>query len=296
MILTRWDKFWVTVTLVIFFLYTLYWVNNIWDTIYRRLIVSIPPFPSAFWYYPVLPGIGDIIRFAGACLALLSVYLIWGPKPKPFLKVKKYVAVAIFFEVLYFLTLLRQNIISTFFSSTFPFINSFAYLVQNLLVLLLIVLSVKIWLYKESEGSSVLKWAGVAGFAYLLGIWFVNVFKWVSMGSSAGIGFLLSGTTSLGFLNSAITLSLALIFAAAGFVAYLKQKNSKLITRLIALSLIMVGLHFILFILYVAITNSWRFVFLTEFWPIPLLGLGISMLAHPKTVKTTQGANSTNKL
>jgi ABC-type polysaccharide/polyol phosphate export permease len=106
------------------------------------------------------------------------------------------------------------------------------------------------------------------------------------MAQSAGIEFLLGGTTSLGFFNSAITLSMALIFAAAGFIAYLKQTNSKLVTRLVALALIMVGLHFAFFILYVAITDAWRFVFLTEFWPIPLLGLGLSMLAHPKSVKT----------
>jgi hypothetical protein len=287
MILTRWNKFWLIITLVSFLFYSFYWVNNIWGNIYQRLIISVPPFPSDFWFYPVLPGIGDLLRFVGVSLALLSVYLIWGPKRKPFLSVKKYVAAAIFFEGMYFLTLLRQNLISTFGSSTFPFINSIAYLLQNLLVLpLLTLLSFKIWRYQESDSADVLKWAGVTGLGYLVGIWFVNVFKWVSMGQSAGIGFLLSGTTSLGFFNSAITLSMSLILAAAGFVAYLKQKSSRLVTRLVALALIMIGLHFAFFILYVAITDAWKFVFLTEFWPIPLLGLGLSMLANPKSVKT----------
>ena len=281
MVLNRWNKVWIVITLLSLLIYIIYWLNSIYGWVYRRIIVSIPEFPSFFWADPVLPAIGDSFRFIGVILALLSIYLMWGPKQKPITSVKKYIAIALLFEGIFFLAALPANII-LFFRFTGTVIQSFAYLLQNILILpLLIVLGAKVWRYQELDRLNLLKWVGITALVYLIGIWFVNVFKWVSMAQSEGIEFLLSGTTLLGFLNSAITLSMALIFAAAGFYAHLKQ-NRWLSAKLGALALIMLGLHFAFFILYVAITDAWRWVFLTEFWPITLLGLGLSMI----TIKT----------
>jgi heme O synthase-like polyprenyltransferase len=104
------------------------------------------------------------------------------------------------------------------------------------------------------------------------------VFRWLSMPYIEGAGFLISDVTSLGFLNSIITLSLSLIFAVAGFYTLPKKENKRLSTRLFAVALIMLGLHFVIFILCSAITNAWKWIPLTEIWPIVLLGLGSNML------------------
>ncbi len=99
------------------------------------------------------------------------------------------------------------------------------------------------------------------------------------MSESAGVGFLLSGVTSLGFLNSIITLSLSLIFAVAGFYAMSKSQNRTLSIPLFGVALIMLGLHFALFIIYSLLApGALRFFILVEIWPITLLGLGVGLL------------------
>jgi cytochrome c biogenesis protein CcdA len=103
----------------------------------------------------------------------------------------------------------------------------------------------------------VLKWVSAASIGYLTGVWVNNVFRWLSMTELSGISFLLTGITSLGFLNSIITLSLSLVLAVAGFYTLAKE-NRRLSTRLFALALIMLGLHFVLFTLYTAIADAWK--------------------------------------
>ena len=104
------------------------------------------------------------------------------------------------------------------------------------------------------------------------------MFKWFNVTDVEGLGFLLGGITSFRFLNSVILLSLSLIFAVAGFYTLSKKENSRLSTRLFAVALIILGLHFVVFIIYSVFTNSLEWVLLTEIWPIALLGLGSNML------------------
>lgn len=204
--------------------------------------------------------------------------MVWGSKPKPFSRVKKYIAVAILFEGIYFLCLLPTNVIRII-NGRSPFLLYLAFVLQILLVSpFLIVLAFKVWRYQETVNANVLKWSSVAAIGYLTGILINNVFRWFSMTESAGIEFILTGITSLGFLNSIITLSSSLIFAVAGLYNLLKKESRRLSTRLFALALIMLGLHFVIFIIYSAIANAWKWVLLIEIWPITLLGLGLSML------------------
>jgi hypothetical protein len=225
----------------------------------------------------VLPVIGNIFRLIGVSLALLSLYLVWGPKPTPFSNVKKKTAAALLFEGIYFLSLLPVNILLIFYLGPLPIF--IAFILQALLVSpLLTVLSFKVWRYRKTAEETVLKWACIAAIDYLIGIWIVNVSRGLSMISIEGVGSLISDVTSLGFLNPIITLSPSLIFAVAGFYNLQKRGNIRLSTRLIAAALIMLGLHFVIFILYSAITNAWKWILLTEIWPIVLLGLGLSML------------------
>jgi len=98
------------------------------------------------------------------------------------------------------------------------------------------------------------------------------------MTEGAGTGTILSGINLLGFLNPIITLSLALLFAIAGFYIRLKNGKIKLSTKFFALSLIMIGLHFTLYLLYATTMNMLNSVLLVEIWPIPLMFLGLSLI------------------
>ena len=278
---TRWTKVWIAVTLCALLAYILYWLlgalANPYFLSYGDLPENFAPLSILIATDYVLPVIGNIFRLIGVSLALLSLYLVWGPKTNPFLNVKKKAAVALLFEGIFFLLLLPVNVLFVFYLGPLPIF--IAFILQALLVSpLLTVLSFKVWRYRKTAEETVLKWAGLAAIGYLIDIWIINVFRGLSMIDIEGTGSLISNVTSVGFLNAIITLSLSLIFAVAGFYTLQKKGNKRLSTRLFAVALIMLGLHFVIFILYSAITNTWKWVLLTEIWPIALLGLGLNML------------------
>jgi hypothetical protein len=275
---TRWTKVWVTITLCSLLVYELYWVYGVFGIIYRTFSLHLSiGFPS-FYLDTLFGATGDALRVIGVCLSLLAIYLFWGPRSRAFTNVKKYVAVTLLFEAVFWLLASPITIIE-FLSGRIYSLLPIAYILAIFLVSpLLIVLAIKVWRFQKNDKYQVLKWAGVAAIGYLTGIWIINVFRWFSMAQSAGLGFLFSGTTFLGFLNAVVTLSLALILAVFGFYIGLRRRNGKLAIRLWALALIMLGLFFAIFILYTAVTNSWNYLLITEIWPIPFLGLGVGML------------------
>jgi hypothetical protein len=226
----------------------------------------------------VLTGvIGNGIRLTGVLLALLSAYLVWVAKTHQFSDIKGYLSVAIFFEGMYFLSLLPISTIGVFRWRA-P-VLMIGFVLQILLVSpVLTFFSLKIWRYTEPVRTNLLKWGKISAISYLIGIWINNVFRWFSMTSSTGIQFLLTGITSLGFLSTIVTLSFALILAVAGINMLPKKKG--LGTKMLALALIVLGLHFVIYILYSAYTNILSYVILVEIWPITLLGLGLSMLRN----------------
>jgi hypothetical protein len=278
---TRWTKVWIVVTLCALLAYILYWLLGALANPYYLSYGDIPenfaPLSILIATDYVLPVIGNIFRLIGVSFALLSLYLVWGPKPKPFSNIKKKTAVALLFEGIFFLLLLPVNILFILYLGPLPIF--IAFILQALLVPpLLTVLSFKVWRYQKTAEETVLKWAGIAAIGYLTDIWISNVFRGLSMIDIEGVGSLIRNVTSLGFLNSIITLSLSLIFAIAGFYILQKKDNKRLSTRLIAVALIMLGLHFVIFIFYSAIINAWSWILVTEVWPIALLGLGLNML------------------
>jgi hypothetical protein len=281
MAVTNWNKIWVIITLCSLTAYNLRWLYGVSVNISHIIGFAEPAVQVTWWRFwvdYVLTGlVGDVIRLAGAFLALLSVHLMWKPKPKPFSSVKKHVAVAILCEGAFFLTLLPITLIAL--ASGVAPILMFAYTLQILLVSpVLMVLSRKIWVYTEHAKTNTFKWASVAAVSYLVGIWVNNVFSWLNVAATAGVGSILSGVTLLGFLNSVITLSLSLVFAVAGVYTLLRKADGRRSIKLFAFALIMLGLHFAVFILYSAVANTLNSVFLVEIWPVTFLGLGLGML------------------
>ncbi|MEJ2281882.1 MAG: hypothetical protein P8X97_08280 [Candidatus Bathyarchaeota archaeon] len=86
---------------------------------------------------------------------------------------------------------------------------------------------------------------------------------------------LLNNLNPLGFFNAIILLSLAVIFAAIGFV---KIKQNSIISKWFGASLTMIGLHFIILVIFYVLQNTLNVLYLYELWTIPLFGLGLSII------------------
>jgi hypothetical protein len=278
MVISRLNKFWIVVTLCSFLLYVLYWLSPSLQLLYTYFAnaTSVSELLRPYFIADYLiQTIGQIFRFIGVSIALISAYLIWRPNPRPFSMVKKKVVIALLFEATYYLAVLPISILYIL-RETFAIVG-LTYLLQILLVSpILIIVGLKILHTEELIGTGVLKWVCFGGIFYLGGIWVNNVFRWLSMTGSTGLSFLFSGINSLGFLNSIATLSLSLVFAVIGSFYLLKKRVFR--TRIFAIALILLGLHFVGYVLFSTVTGALSYLLLTEIWPITLLGLGLSML------------------
>ena len=285
---SRWNKAWILAAVLSLTMYDLYWVRGTYSWIYVRLLENVPDllakYPN-FYIDHVAGTIADTLRLVAVLLLLVAAYLAWGSKKQPFTAVKKYITISILFEAIYWLAILPYNLLSIS-RERIPLLLYIGFAVQILVAApLLLILSAKIWRYTQGARSNLIKWSCIAGIGYIFGMWINNIFRWFSMSGIFGLTDprlnvdLLSGTTALGFLNTAITLTSSLAFAIAGSYMLVKRNNHKLALRLIGLAILMFGLYFAFYIVYSWFApGTWAFVMLTEIWPVPLIGLGIGML------------------
>ena len=96
------------------------------------------------------------------------------------------------------------------------------------------------------------------------------------MSFQEGIQFLLTGITAFGFLPSIFTLSLSVVFGIAGAIKLAKKGNNAI--RWFGLSAVMLGTHFVIYLVYNAVGGMLDFAILTEVWAVSLLGLGLSII------------------
>ncbi len=287
MTFSRWSKVWAAVTLCSLLVYVLYWLSATFETVYSYILrgITMRQLLSMYFFSDVLvPTVGIVLRFVGVSLALALVYLVWGSKAWSFMRVKKKVAVAVFFEGVYFLSFLP---ITLFYLGRGFLVTLFVgYLLETIAVFpLLAVLSLKIWRYSGSKKTKLLTWISVASIGYLAHIWISNVFRWLSMVEISGLAFLFQGSVIIGFLNSIITLSLSLIFAVVGHYFLSCRDNRKLSTKMFGAALILLSLHFIIYILYsVVVGASLYSIMLVEVWPVTVLGLGLVMFLETNKI------------
>ena len=279
---SRWNKAWILATVVSLMLYDLYWIRGVYTRIYERLLENLPDITAKypnFYIDHVAGGIADTLRLIAVILLFIAAYLAWGPKKQPFTAEKKYAAIFILFEAIYWLAILPFNLLNIARERS-PLLLYVGFVIQILAAApLLIILSVKTWRYKEGARNNFIKWGCITGIGYIFGMWINNTLRWFSMSGQRGLADLFTGITTLGFLNTAITLTLSLAFAIAGSYILIKRNNWKLAVRLLGLAILLFGLHFVLYIAYSWFApDAWRFVLLTEIWPVPLIGLGIGML------------------
>ena len=277
----RLSKIWLLVSLCSLLIYVLYWLSATFDTVYDYILrgITFDQFFSAYFLSDVLSlTVGIVLRFVGVLLALVSIYLVRDSKIQSFIRAKKKIALAVFFEGTYFLSFLPIAI----FYLGFGYLNTLfvGYILETIAVFpLLTVLSIKIWRYNGSETTKMFSLISLASIGYFAHIWISNMFRWLSMVEMSGLDFILQGSVIIGFLNSLVTLSLALIFAVLGYYYISYKKNQKLCTKLFGMSLIFLSLHFIIYILYsVFVGASLYSIMLVEVWPVAFLGLGLVLL------------------
>jgi hypothetical protein len=287
---SRWNKAWILATAASFMVYDLYWIRGVYTRINAILLENLPDITakySNFYVDHVAGGIADTLRLVAVILLFIAVYLVWGPKKQPFTAVKKYVAISIVFEAIYWLAILPYNLESIVRARS-PLLLYAGFAAQIIVAAIpLILLSAKVWKYQGEARVNLVKWGCLAGIGYIFGMWINHSFRWISMSGQNGLADLLSGITALGFLNTVVTLTLSLVFAIAGSYILIRRRNRKLAMSLLGSAVFLFGLYFAFYIVYAWFApNAWRFVLLTEIWPVPLLGLGIGILKRKTEAAT----------
>jgi len=270
-------KIWVFVVLCSVFVYNLYYlIHGLQFTWWTYTVLGGP----APYYYRTISSIGHTLRFIGLFFALQAVYLVWGPKAKPFSSVKNKVSIALILEAAYYITFVPSLLNIMDYSRFLPEMTFFAsiYFLQMLLITpFLMILGFKVKNEKEDKmNAGLLKWVGMACVGYIAAICVNISFRWFFMSFQEGVQFLLTGITAIGFLPSITTLSLSVVFAIVGALKLSKNRNNAI--RWFGLSKIMLGAHFIIYLLFNAYVDMLDFAILTEVWAVSLLGLGLSII------------------
>ncbi len=282
-------KFWILVTIAALFAYNLYWlidsfVGNGYNIGFGmvvnafKMLTGIPTGYSAIWVAGHASSvIGLMARFFELSLALFLLGMLWW-RGKTFLSLRDWATAAVFLEGFYFLFFLLPGFMVFSISNVF----ALSYFLQILLISpLLILLSFRL---KTDWGNvSTMKLLSLAYAGYVSAIWVNNVSRWIVVAQENGIQSILSGTTSVGFANAAVVLSLSLALSGATVFVFLKQQNQKLTTKLLGLSLFALGAYFLNYLVYSLFTGSLGSVLLVEVWAVPLLGLGASLLYEANT-------------
>ena len=287
MALSKNVKLWIFITTVIYFVYNLWEIYEAIEGIFINIpsdglaldILSSNPILMIIVFSPL---VGLILRFAGSCIAVIVTYLVWTGKIQGFLEAKSRLSKVVLMEAIYFISIVPNFIFITIVGS--PAIL-FSYIIQTFLTIpFLLILRRKI---NNSEGKSfgpyLTRWTGLTFVAYVGAIWVNHVSRWLDMSIDGGLTVLQTSLNPLGVFNSFVILSLALILAVTGFLAI---KKTGLTSKWFGLSMTMLGLHFIILLIFYTLLNSLHVVYLFELWTVPLFGLGLALIIAKKRAKT----------
>lgn len=263
-------KVWVFASLC----FLLVWIIYMFPSNFEHLINVIlgrPDFYTGNLGMFMASLVGLVARFVGVILALTVGFLVWGGNIKPLLA-ERLVETAIFMEGTYYILLLPSGLWWLGLGLNFLGV---AFLLQAVCAgTVLMVLSFKV---RGAENSvTALKWIGIAAVGYITALWFNVILRWFDMIDVIGNSFLFRGVTSWGFLGSMITLSVAVVFAVVG--AYLLSKNSGESMSWFGLSLLMIGLHYVIYLAYSFSSGNLDAAMMVDVWTLPFLGLGISLM------------------
>jgi hypothetical protein len=274
-------KFWIFVIVIS------YLVNNIWqifetaEGIYEGFTeiglfelgqsVGINPLIILIVFCPLF---GLIFRLYGSILAVQIVNSIWIRKTQIFSDLSKKISKVILMEIIYLVSIIPNFFFITVVGTP---VILYSYITQSLLTIpFLFILRRKIRTNsKKSFEPEVKKWIALTFVTYLGAIWVNHITRWFDMSLIGGIPMLLDALNPLGFFNVVIILSLSLILAIIGFI---KINNMGILSKLFGLSMVMLGLYFIILVIFYGLQNSLHVLYLFEVWTIPFFGLGLSII------------------
>ncbi|WNZ29880.1 MAG: hypothetical protein IAX21_03195 [Candidatus Bathyarchaeota archaeon] len=268
-------KFWVFVTVISYLLYNLWeitkTVEGLLPIFLQPQMVNINP---VFILILFCPLIGLIFRFLGSILALHVVNLVWRKETHKFSELRRKISLGVFMEIVYLISIIPNFIFITMIGT--PVILG-SYIIQTFLTIpFLFILRRKINNNTQNPfGLEIKKWMALTFVTYSAAIWVNHISRWFDMSLIGGIPMLLDALNPLGFFNAAIILSLSVIFAVIGFV---RIKQNSILSKWFGASLTMLGLHFIILVIFYIIQNSLNVLYLYELWTIPLFGLRLSII------------------
>jgi hypothetical protein len=281
---------------IVFLLYTIYHAINTTLFLYNFIprIGQLPEslqLPESFisssfpWTLLLIQefasSIGIYLRLFGGVLAVSSAYLFYKNDSRYLVRLSK----VVLFESLYFVLFIPSGInhvILSFSEITFAGFNLYtgaSFLLQGFLLFpVLLLLSFKL---KANNPSTTFRWIGIGIPVYILGIWIKHAFFWFfalsPLGSQSGNLF-----ETFGAANSLLTL---LFSGLVSLVACLPliQKKDKISLSLLGASLVLVGVHFAIYLIVMFWLPVYlSFVGLTEFWMVVLLIPGLVAILKMK--------------
>ena len=225
--------------------------------------------------------LGMICRLLAVILAIWSIYLIWRANTNS-LSIKKFLATSIGLESVYFASLI-PSILYLFalgwtHDSVFFSILGFGYFLHVILTVpFLAILAIK--LFKNKSGLDNFRsfnFIAITFLGYVTALWANAVFRWIGTALTEGMSFLWVESTSVLAWNAIILMTLSVVFASVGAFYVIKKKRRA--SKWVGLSLTMVGLHYLVFLIYHFFIGALISVWLIDVWAIALLGLGISLI------------------
>lgn len=228
-------------------------------------------------------GIGLSARLIGCLLGLAAIYLLW-IKGRTFLQVKKIVVLALILESINFIGLLPSlPFLLEPRTITFSPALGYGYLLQIVFTVpFLLALAFKVATYKvPSQKPGLLKTGAVTFIAYTIALFANEASRWLTMISADSLKFLLQGIRAVGFLNAVALMPFSVIFALAAATRMFQGKQISAMKWLGA-SLTVVGLNYLIYLIYSYFAKSLNFVPLVDIWTIPLLGLGLALVLNSR--------------
>jgi hypothetical protein len=238
-----------------------------------------------------LAAVGMVSRLIAVIIAIWGIYRIWNTKNNSF-STRKILAVAIGLESIYFASLIPSILylfaLGSTRNSVFYSMFGIGYLLQVILTFpLLLVLAIK--LYKSSSYSfNSQKLVAITFVGYVVAMWANSVFHWIGLLTTHGPSFLFGESNSILAWNALILMTLAVIFSIFGGI-YLNKNRQ--VTEWVGLALTLIGIHFLIYLIYNVVIGSLTSVWLTDIWAIGLLGLGLSMLKTRKSINFSEVSN-----
>jgi hypothetical protein len=227
---------------------------------------------------------GLIGRFIAVILGLAAIYILW-VRSEAFIKVKGLVVAALLLEGIYYLSLAP----SVWFLLRPGFVSSLSlgvsYLLQILLTApMLWLLAAKTATYRAGNRRSLMPYGAVVFVGYITALAVNQVSRWTSMISVDSLRFLLQGIRMVGFLDAMVLMPLAVVLAVIGAYRLFQYKMRSAMLWLGA-SLAVVGINYLIYVVYSYLTASLNSLSLVDVWTVPFVFLGIALMINAKKIQ-----------